>query len=451
MSSSVNDLDEFRLIHSQIQRGLHDLQAGLKKLKSPSDTPDETILPPTPSGDSRALTPVKLRQRHLSTSGKISPAKIRRRSRRHTIHGKGESDIVTEINHLVQRVDRMIRSNDSVGTIESNAIAEIDDFVDDDGESVRSNRTLRQSSSISSLDSYMTCWDEFDYSVYQFLHVGMQHAEQGLVDCRKVHRYQMFNQRTKTEYLAKLYCLRRVDRVWLADGAVRDWLREMTLNVLKGLLRVDQMDTTPLEEHFDTLLDWSWRHPEKLRDELREQGVADLSLFDVIIDWCLLDAVDFQANLPASIGSILANRWVDDNYKRTGMTSEVWSFIKKKRALLLVSDCFMTRFYDLCQALVPSLAWGTLGPSSPYSELCRSFKAELLTLCTEIFASSDAWKSQRLLERRYSSLISKTFSRLFTALSDVTGDSYHFVDVPLVARRTYSESSTSTINDEIGF
>ena len=88
MSSSVNDLDEFRLIHSQIQRGLHDLQAGLKKLKSPSDEPREELLCPTPAGDSRAMTPVKdklHRRRHLSTStGKISPQL--RRNRRHTIH-----------------------------------------------------------------------------------------------------------------------------------------------------------------------------------------------------------------------------------------------------------------------------------------------------------------------------------------------------------------------------
>ena len=69
-----------------------------------------------------------------------------------------------------------------------------------------------------------------------------------------------------------------------------------------------------------------------------------------------------------------------------------------------------------------------MGPSSRYSELCRSFKAEIMTLCTEIFASSDAWKSQRNLEKRYSSLISKTFSRLLAALADVTGDSYQFVE-----------------------
>ena len=156
----------------------------------------------------------------------------------------------------------------------------------------------------------------------------------------------------------------------------------------------------------------------------------------------------FQANVPSSISSILSNRWVEDNYKRTEMTSKVWSFINKKRALLLTRDCFMTRYYDLCQTLVPALAWvsdfqskknlkknsknlkfqGTLGPSSRYSELCRSFKAEIMTLCTEIFASSDAWKSQRSLEKRYSSLISKTFSRLLAALADVTGDSYQFVE-----------------------
>ena len=62
----------------------------------------------------------------------------------------------------------------------------------------------------------------------------------------------------------------------------------------------------------------------------REQNVPELSLFDVIIDWCLLDAMDDQANPPASITSVLANRWLGNDYKRTGMTTAVWSYIKSK-------------------------------------------------------------------------------------------------------------------------
>ena len=76
--------------------------------------------------------------------------------------------------------------------------------------------------------------------------------------------------------------------------------------------------------------------PEQLFERIkREQNVPELSLFDVIIDWCLLDAMDDQANPPASITSVLANRWLGNDYKRTGMTTAVWSYIKSKLANVL--------------------------------------------------------------------------------------------------------------------
>ena len=40
--------------------------------------------------------------------------------------------------------------------------------------------------------------------------------------------------------------------------------------------------------------------------------------------------MDDQAHPPASITSVLANRWLGNDYKRTGMTTAVWSFIKSK-------------------------------------------------------------------------------------------------------------------------
>jgi len=123
---------------------------------------------------------------------------------------------------------------------------------------------------------------------------------------------------------------------------------------------------------------------------------------------------------------------------------QVFIFLAK-RFRLTTKDSFMTRFYDLCNTLVPPLAWGFLGPSSPYSELCRSFKAEMLTLCQEIFTTRDSWKSQRSLEADLRELISKTFKRLFSSLADATGETYDFVEPPpLSSRRTYSESSHKT-------
>ena len=144
----------------------------------------------------------------------------------------------------------------------------------------------------------MTACEEFDYSLFPFLHRGIQNADRGKntdtdrfntdtdslqswsefnveidilgnIECRKLHRYQLFNQRSEREYLGKLYCIRKADRNWVSDPATRNWLREMTSAVIRGLLIVDGTDPEPFQEAFDSLLDYSWRHPEKLKEELR--------------------------------------------------------------------------------------------------------------------------------------------------------------------------------------
>ena len=48
-----------------------------------------------------------------------------------------------------------------------------------DLESIASDRTLRNSGSVSSLDSYMTACEEFDYSLFPFLYRGIQNADRG--------------------------------------------------------------------------------------------------------------------------------------------------------------------------------------------------------------------------------------------------------------------------------
>ena len=111
------------------------------------------------------------------------------------------------VNRLAQHVDRFIRTGggDSSRDSGESGLVPIDDY-DDDRESVRSNRTLRQSSSISSLDSYMTCWDEFDYSLFQFLHGGIQQAEQGQSN------FSFNSQKGSTHYNNKNFRLGRMSK-----------------------------------------------------------------------------------------------------------------------------------------------------------------------------------------------------------------------------------------------
>ena len=80
---------------------------------------------------------------------------------------------MSELSNLLQsadRLDRMMHSGNPLH-VRQESISDL--------ESIASDRTLRNSGSISSLDSYMTCYDEFDYSLFPFLHRGIQQAERG--------------------------------------------------------------------------------------------------------------------------------------------------------------------------------------------------------------------------------------------------------------------------------
>jgi len=101
----------------------------------------------------------------------------------------------------------------------------------------------------------------------------MELAEIGLVDCRKV-RYQLFGQRSEREFLGKLYCIRKAEQSWLSDPETRNWLRDTGLMTITGLLIADGSDPEPFQESFEALIDWSWRHPENMKDELHQLRVA---------------------------------------------------------------------------------------------------------------------------------------------------------------------------------
>ena len=99
---------------------------------------------------------------------------------------------------------------------------------------------------MSSVESFMTACDEFEYSSFPFLVKGIEQAEIGLVDSRKV-RYQLFGQRSEKEFLGKLYCIRKAERAWLSDPATRTWLKETGLTTVSGLLIADGTAPEPFQ------------------------------------------------------------------------------------------------------------------------------------------------------------------------------------------------------------
>ena len=71
--------------------------------------------------------------------------------------------------------------------------------------------------------------------------------------------------------------------------------------------------------------------------------VKRFTLYDVVLDWVLMDAFDDLCNPPSSVLSVVQNRWLSTGLKETAIATAVWSILKAKRRLLKV--CLYTYFH----------------------------------------------------------------------------------------------------------
>jgi hypothetical protein len=92
---------------------------------------------------------------------------------------------------------------------------------------------------------------------------------------------------------------------------------------------------------------------------LSQKGIAEISIFDVVIDLCLLDGFDLLASPPSAMmsgkdhltamvnqASVLSNRWMSEDFKRTAMTTALWSYIGRCRSDPSNENLFMAKLFD---------------------------------------------------------------------------------------------------------
>ena len=104
------------------------------------------------------------------------------------------------------------------------------------------------------------------------------------------------------------------------------------------------------------------------------------------MDFIFLDAFEDLEAPPASVLAVTQNRWLSNSFKETALCTAVWSVLKTKRRWLRYKDGFIAHFYDLSEHLMPTLAWGFLGPHTELQDLCIFFKEKFLNFLQAIFS-----------------------------------------------------------------
>jgi len=147
-------------------------------------------------------------------------------------------------------------------------------------------------------------------------------------------------------------------------------------------------DPTEFEISYDAIINWShdggnWG---LIENELKDRGLRALTFYDIVLDYIFLDAFEDLESPPASVLAVTQNRWLSNSFKETALSTAVWSVLKTKRKWLRYPDGFMAHFYTLSEQIMPTLAWGFLGPTTSIQDLCQFFKDKFLEFLNAIFS-----------------------------------------------------------------
>lgn len=209
------------------------------------------------------------------------------------------------------------------------------------------------------------------------------------IPCR-TYRADVVRCSSREDYLAKIHCIRLAFKRLTDQPDVLQWLIEAANHILGGFMLCAGKDPKDAlhayRELVAYLLDSS--HCDQIAKELQYKGVVCPTVYDVVIDYVLLDAFDDLSSPPQSVVAVIQNRWLTAGFKETALSAAIWSLFKAKKGLLPFSHGFFSHYYALMEQIVPVLAWGFLGTDNDLKDMCKFFKDEVEALVCDMFDPS---------------------------------------------------------------
>ncbi|UJR28673.1 hypothetical protein I4U23_009902 [Adineta vaga] len=270
--------------------------------------------------------------------------------------------------------------------------------VQSDLNTFNDRRSLR---SIRSTDSFESCPDDaewldtgdliFDpsspyYSLPPYYVYGLRLAEKNQVQYRKL-RTKLLHCSSDTDYLAKLSCIRTACDEILGSEEKKDYLKRVARAICERFLEKASKDKTRFIRAFDQMnvLLADERHWTMISEELASAGVKHPTVYNVGIDFMLLEGFEILDAPPSAIRTILQNRWLSEAFREQALNKAVSCALKVRRATAKHQDGFLTTFLTLIEDMTPVFAWGILGPDSAVRPMCTFIKDAVLDFARSLY------------------------------------------------------------------
>nr|XP_018670712.1 mitoguardin 2-like isoform X1 [Ciona intestinalis]XP_018670713.1 mitoguardin 2-like isoform X1 [Ciona intestinalis]XP_026693762.1 mitoguardin 2-like isoform X1 [Ciona intestinalis] len=288
--------------------------------------------------------------------------------------------IVERAQLLQDAFDHILYDDSDTGSDTDMTLTGHDDEISDvDSESNDSFVSARES------------WDTFSLDGHPHSMLMYEQAlllvEKGEVLCR-TYRSELLDCFSDDEFLAKLHCVRQGISVMLEDLSVRSWLTETGRAMIECILCAAERSTDDFRVAFHSMMDYvadseNWK---QINEELKSRKVVQMTFYDVILDFMIMDSFDDLDQPPSAVMAILSNRWLSDSLKESAVSTAIWSVLKAKRSRLKDPEGFVSHLYDISQHVTPALVWGFLGPDGRLKEMCHKFKHEVIRFLTDLFS-----------------------------------------------------------------
>uniref|UniRef100_A0A0K0DUI7 Mitoguardin n=1 Tax=Strongyloides stercoralis TaxID=6248 RepID=A0A0K0DUI7_STRER len=287
-------------------------------------------------------------------------------------------------------------------------------------------------------DSYQSAIDNFDIlrddidemelfdldkDELDFYKEGLEAAKRGDIKYRK-NRCDFVKISDPDEFCAKIYCIRKAFTLLMSDESKRVWLINSGRSILGGIVKQDGKDPADFFDAYDSMIEFlNQPNAEDIMfSELQLRKVPELNLWDVLLDYIVLDAFDDLRKPPSAFMALVKNPFFSQSTKESSISALIYSIVKAKKARLQQEHGFISHFYDISLTISPSLAMGILGVSSKeFVDLCNCFKEKVFLLIMEMFDSkivkyttvddlaSDIWS---IFQKRLDELLNRVNSDL---------------------------------------
>lgn len=258
---------------------------------------------------------------------------------------------------------------------------------------------------------------EVSSSRHQLYISALSLVDEGKIQCRTM-RTKVLCCIDDKDFLAKLCCVRQAFSELLLSEENRRFTTEAGRDMIVTLLNSSNHDSQAFIDRYNDIIQFTQdpQNWEKVEHELIDRGVVYMNVYDIVLDFMLMDAFDDLSDPPSALQSVIHNGWISSGIKQSMLNTAVWSVLKTKKSLLRNKNGFMSRFYLMSETVSPVFAWGFLGTDTELNDRCMRFKNTMMSFLRSVF-SLDTVRYATV--HTLSTDIMAQARRMFNSLSDL--------------------------------